>query len=195
MRHKVYRVVTLCVCGFMLFFNSGLCFAQTASQPAIGSQAHPNVGSIAPDFTLQDQDEKQVSLHDFRGKNVVVVFYVFCFSPKANQELSALKAEAEKWDAKAQFLAVSVDTVPVNHAFADTLGLKFPLLSDSEMKVGSLYGAYSPRSRVTAVDYRRAQATWVIDPRGRILATRRGEAALNPMPFFEGLKDGEPSPQ
>jgi cytochrome oxidase Cu insertion factor (SCO1/SenC/PrrC family) len=40
------------------------------------------VGEMAPDFTLKDQTGKQVSLHDFRGKqNVALAFYVFAFSP------------------------------------------------------------------------------------------------------------------
>jgi cytochrome oxidase Cu insertion factor (SCO1/SenC/PrrC family) len=40
------------------------------------------VGDMAPDFTLKDQNGKEVSLHDFRGKqNVAVTFFVFAFSP------------------------------------------------------------------------------------------------------------------
>jgi cytochrome oxidase Cu insertion factor (SCO1/SenC/PrrC family) len=51
--------------------------AETASQPALKYK----VGDLAPDFTLRDQNGRDVSLHDFRGKkNVVLAFYVFAFS-------------------------------------------------------------------------------------------------------------------
>lgn len=188
MGHILYRIATTCACGFVLLFNSGLCFAQKPSQ-AEASQAPPRVGDTAPDFTLQDQDEKQVSLHDFRGKNVVVVFYIFSFSPLASQELSALKREAEKWEGKAQLLAVSVDSIPVNRAFADSLGLNFPLLSDGEMKVGSEYGVYSDkRPGVSQETYKRLLATWLVDPEGKVQVEEKGEGVLNLALLSERLK-------
>lgn len=72
------RKVTLATVVFSLL----MCAAATS---AVGQEATPtptiNVGSTAPDFTLRDQNGKQVSLHDFRGKkNVVLAFYVFAFT-------------------------------------------------------------------------------------------------------------------
>jgi peroxiredoxin Q/BCP len=136
------------------------------------------VGDSAPDFALEDQDGKSVSLHDFKGKNVILAFYVFSFSPDANQELKALNEDAGKLDGKAQVLAVSMDSVPVNHAFAETLGLKFLLLSDRAMKVGKQYGVYSP-SGVTAENYNNSMAAWLIDASGRILSEHKGGGRLN----------------
>jgi cytochrome oxidase Cu insertion factor (SCO1/SenC/PrrC family) len=56
--------------------------AQTAkAPPAPPPEPKVKVGSIAPDFTLLDQNRKEVKLSDFRGKkNVVVAFYVFAFT-------------------------------------------------------------------------------------------------------------------
>ena len=52
-------------------------FAQTAALPAMSLK----VGDVAPDFTLKDQNGKEISLHDYKGqKNVVVAFLVFAFS-------------------------------------------------------------------------------------------------------------------
>jgi cytochrome oxidase Cu insertion factor (SCO1/SenC/PrrC family) len=49
--------------------------ADEAPQPKI------KVGDIAPDFTLEDQNGKKVSLHEFRGKkNVALAFYIFAFT-------------------------------------------------------------------------------------------------------------------
>ena len=58
-----------------------LAVAQPAAQPAPPTPT-VKVGDMAPDFTLKDQNGKQVSLHDFLGKqNVALAFYVFAFSP------------------------------------------------------------------------------------------------------------------
>ena len=52
-----------------------------ADQPASPPQPKVKVGDVAPDFTLTDQNNNKVSLHDFKGKkNVALAFYVFAFT-------------------------------------------------------------------------------------------------------------------
>jgi|ERR1700683_755725 len=191
--HKKTVAISVIALLLLLSLGSTVSFGQGLGHTDSGS-SHLKLGDLAPDFTLHDQDDKLVSLHDFRGKTVVVVFYVFSFSPTANREVAALSRQAEKLDGKVHVLAISVDSVAVNHAFADAVGLRIPLLSDRDMKIGSLYGIYSPHFGMTAAAYKEALANWVIDPSGRIVAEEKGEAALNPTPLLEKFSNVGSSP-
>ena len=101
------------------------------------------VGDIAPDFELEDQNGKKVKLSQYRGKkNVLLAFFPFAFSPVCTNELGDLKEKEEtilKLDT--QILASSVDSTWSEKAFAKQLGVKFPILGDFRKQVATLYGA------------------------------------------------------
>ena len=90
------------------------------------------VGSEAPDFTLKDQNNQQVTLSSFRGeRNVLVVFYPFAFSPICTDELRAVSDDLAAFqNDDVQILAVSVDHPFVLKAWSDAQGYQFPLLAD-----------------------------------------------------------------
>jgi mycoredoxin-dependent peroxiredoxin len=108
------------------------------------------VGAYAPDFELCDQHGTPVRLSDLRGrKNVVLVFYPWAFSGVCTGELADLQAELSALpnDSVAP-LAVSVDSRYAQRAFADTLGLAFPLLADfwPHGGVARAYGVFDESS-------------------------------------------------
>jgi len=77
MRRAIFAIPFVLVLGMVLPASN---LAQQQPQPAI---AHTTlkVGDVAPDFTLQDNNRKQVHLADFRGKkNVILAFYVLAFT-------------------------------------------------------------------------------------------------------------------
>lgn len=90
------------------------------------------VGSEAPDFTLNDYNKQPVTLSSFRGsKAVLLVFYPFAFSGICNGELCQLRDELATYeDENVQVLGVSVDTPFSLKAWANQEGYQFPLLSD-----------------------------------------------------------------
>jgi peroxiredoxin len=90
------------------------------------------VGSEAPDFTLNDYNKQPVQLSSFRGeKPVLLVFYPFAFSGICTGELCQLRDEFADYDNKGvQVLGVSVDTPFSLKAWAEKEGYQFPLLSD-----------------------------------------------------------------
>jgi peroxiredoxin len=105
-------------------------------------------GEPAPDFTLRDQDGEEVSLSDYRGRKVLLVFYPQDFSPVCSDQLSIyqeVKPEIEEQGV--QLLAISVDHVWAHKAFQEKLGIEIPLLADFEPKgkVARAYGAYINR--------------------------------------------------
>jgi peroxiredoxin (alkyl hydroperoxide reductase subunit C) len=100
------------------------------------------VGDLAPDFTLPATLQDTVSLSQYRGRvNVVLVFYPFDWSPVCSLQLPGIQANLPHFrELNAQVLGISVDSRHSHKAFAEHLGLEFPLLSDYDKKVCQAYG-------------------------------------------------------
>jgi peroxiredoxin len=108
-------------------------------------------GATAPDFTLPDQDGKQVSLSDFRGRPVVLVFYPADFSPVCTDQLSVYQEVLPEFEErKVQLLGISVDGAFCHRAFKNHMNLDLPLLADFHPKgeVARRYGVWSEKHGV-----------------------------------------------
>jgi peroxiredoxin (alkyl hydroperoxide reductase subunit C) len=92
----------------------------------------PQVGSEAPDFTLRNQNNEEVTLSEFRGKqNVLVVFYPFAFSGICTGELCAVRDDIGSFqNDDVQVLAISVDHPFTLKAWSQAQNYDFPLLAD-----------------------------------------------------------------
>lgn len=123
------------------------------------------VGGPAPDFTLKDETGEQVSLADFRGRRVVLVFYPMAFSPTCTRELRDLTATAARYEAEnAEVIGISVDSHWTLAAFKREEGLSARLLADFNPKgaVAKLYDAYFEPAGFAG------RCTVVIDGEGRV---------------------------
>jgi len=134
------------------------------------------VGDIAPDFELEDQNGRKVKLSQYRGKkNVLLAFFPFAFSPVCTNELGELKEKEEtilKLDT--QILASSVDSTWSEKAFAKELGIRFPILGDFRKHVATLYGAlYEDKGFAR-------RTIFVIDKQGRVAYKREYEPGTQP---------------
>jgi mycoredoxin-dependent peroxiredoxin len=134
------------------------------------------VGDMAPDFELEDQNGKKVKLSHYRGKkNVLLAFFPFAFSPVCTNELGELKEKEEmilKLDT--QILAASVDSTWSEKAFAKELGVKFPVLGDFKKQVVPLYGAlYEDKGFAK-------RTIFVIDKQGKVAYKREYEPGTEP---------------
>jgi peroxiredoxin len=112
-------------------------------------------GSQAPEFTLPDQDGKQVSLADFRGERVLLVFYPADFSPVCTDQLSIYQEVLGEFEERGmKLLGISVDGAFCHRAFRDHLNLGFPLLADFHPKgeVAKAYGVWSDEYGVSGRD-------------------------------------------
>jgi peroxiredoxin len=103
------------------------------------------VGEQAPDFTLRNQDGEKVSLSDYRGRKVMLVFYPGDFSPVCGDQFSIyqeVKPEIAKKGV--ELIGISVDSFFAHKAFQEKLGFDTTLLSDFEPKgeVARAYGSY-----------------------------------------------------
>ena len=102
-------------------------------------------GTQAPDFTLRDANNAPVSLSDFRGRPVVLVFYPLDWSPTCSDQLSLYQAELPELERfGAQVLGISPDSIYSHGAWAAVRGITFPLLADFEPKgaVAKLYNVW-----------------------------------------------------
>jgi peroxiredoxin/protein-disulfide isomerase len=145
------------------------------SEPA-GSKLLP-VGVEAPNFTLPVTLERAVSLRDFRGKSVILVFYPADWSPVCSDQLALYNQVLPQFQKLgAELLGVSVDGVWCHRAFADARRLRFPLLADFEPKgaVAQAYGVYCREHGVSE------RALFVIDPSGKIAWSYRSPVMVNP---------------
>jgi peroxiredoxin len=103
------------------------------------------VGARAPDFTLSDQDGNEVSLSDFRGRSVLLVFYPMDFSPVCTDQLTLYKPILGDLASKdVTMLGISVDHAFAHKAFQQQLGVDTPLLADFQPrgKVARDYGVF-----------------------------------------------------
>src|SRR5579862_6347773 len=103
------------------------------------------VGQPAPQFTLQDQSQKDVNLADYRGKNVVLVLYPLDFSPLCTDEHACFVHHLNHFEElNAQVLGLSVDSVWTHKAFAEKMGIRYPLLADFHPRgaVAEKFGLY-----------------------------------------------------
>src|SRR5437762_4417097 len=101
-------------------------------------------GSIAPDFTLPNQDREPVTLSKQRGRPVVLAFFPAAFSSVCQKELCTFRDALAKLNKiNAQVYGISVDTFFALKAFGDQQHLNFPLLSDFNKQVIRDYGVYN----------------------------------------------------
>jgi len=125
-----------------------------------------SAGMDAPDFVLKDQTPKDVKLSDFRGKkNVVLVFYPLDWSPVCTNEHACFVNDLKRFEQlDAQVLGISVDSYWSHKAFAEKMGIHYPLLADFQPRgaVGEKYGVYLADKGITG------RAIAVVDKAGKI---------------------------
>jgi mycoredoxin-dependent peroxiredoxin len=123
-----------------------------------------DVGAHAPDFTLKDQNNQEVSLADFRGrKAVLLVFYPTAFTGTCQGELTEVNDNLPEYaNDDVQVLTVSVDTAYSHKVWAEREGFDFPLLADF-WPHGGVAQAYGVFNDVAGFANR---GTFVIDKQG-----------------------------
>jgi thioredoxin-dependent peroxiredoxin len=125
----------------------------------------PAVGTEAPDFTLNSQDGKPVSLHDFRGKWVVLYFYPKDMTPGCTIEAHNFQRDLAKYEAKnAVILGVSVQDEKSHQEFCAKESLNFKLLADTKQSVSEKYDSLTNYGVMKLS----ARHTFLIDPSGKV---------------------------
>lgn len=123
------------------------------------------VGDKAPDFTLRTAQGEKFSLSTYGGKqNVVLAFFPYAFSGTCSRQMPAYEAQLERFQQQDTIVVgISMDSDYVLKAWADQMGISYPLLSDfyPQGQVADLYGVRHPRGMAE-------RALFIIDKAGRI---------------------------
>ena len=127
------------------------------------------VGTKAPDFTLQDQHGSLVSLSDFQGKKVVLYFYPKDNTPGCTRQAVAFAANYESFkSADAVVIGISKDSVASHLKFAEKYDLPFVLLSDPDHAVIEAYGAWQEKKNYGKVSMGVVRSTYLMNEEGII---------------------------
>jgi peroxiredoxin Q/BCP len=132
------------------------------------------VGDQAPEFSLPDQDGREVRLSDLRGQTVVLYFYPKAETPGCTTQACGVRDHRSQYAvAGATVLAVSPDPVAKLKRFDERHNLGFALLSDSDHAVANSYGVWVKKSMYGRSYLGNERSTFVIAPDGRVAGVLR----------------------
>ena len=124
-------------------------------------------GEKAPNFTLKSDDDKEVSLNDFRGKKVVLYFYPKDGTPGCTNEAKDFRDNVKEFEQEnTVIVGVSKDSVESHQKFKKKHNLPFTLLSDPEGSVLDLYGVWKEKSLYGRTFMGTERTTFLIDEKG-----------------------------
>ncbi len=148
-------------------------------------------GDEPPPFTLTDADGHEVSLHDFKGRHVVLYFYPEDDTPGCTKEACGFR---DAWDdlqaRNVAVLGVSADDAASHQRFAAKYRLPFTLLSDPERKVMRAYGAYGEKTMYGRKVIGVIRSTVWLGPDGRVRRhwAKVANAAEHPAKVLKALR-------
>jgi len=153
-----------------------------------------NIGNKAPEFTLKSKNQtgeiKDVSLNDFKGKNLVILFYPLSYTGVCTNEMCSVSEGFEFYtNLNADVVGISVDSIFTQEAWAKQNGIKIALLSDFNKEVSKNYGTLYPDGGfVLGMNGVSKRAAFIVDKEGVIKYSEVLEDA-GQLPNFEKIKE------
>ena len=146
------------------------------------------IGEKAPNFKLRATDKSEVSLEDYRGKNVVLLFFPLAFTGVCTDELCSMRDNIGTYEGlDAQVLALSVDSLFTLEQFKNQQKYNFPLLSDFNKTVSRAYGSLY-EDFVLDMKGVSKRSAFVIDKEGMVKYAEVLEDA-GALPNFDAVKE------
>jgi len=129
----------------------------------------PEVNSLAPDFTLPDQDGVERSLSEYRGQWVLLYFYPKDDTVGCTKEACSIRDVFPKFESlNIAVLGVSTDSAESHKRFTEKYKLPFTLLSDAHKKAVNLYGVWGEKNFMGRESEGTIRSSFLIDPTGTI---------------------------
>jgi len=148
-----------------------------------------STGSKAPDFSLVADNKETVNLSDYRGKNVVVLFFPLAFTGVCTTELCTMRDDIANYaNMNAEIVGVSVDSPFVLEQYKAAQNLNFPLLSDFNKDASKAYDSLYDEFPAFGMKGVSKRSAFVIDKEGVV---RYEEICASPgdLPNFEAIKE------
>lgn len=144
-------------------------------------------GDTAPNFTLYSSDKKEVNLSDYKGKNVLILFFPLAFTGVCTTELCSIRDGIGFYnDIDATVLGISVDSLFTLEKFKAEQELNFDLLSDFNKTASQAYGSYY-EDFVLGMKGVSKRSAFVVDKEGVIQYTEVLDSAGD-LPNFEAIQ-------
>ncbi|GAA4009453.1 peroxiredoxin [Deinococcus rubellus] len=153
------------------------------------SPTAPQVGDLAPDFTLPSTGGEPVTLSSYRGhKNVVLVFYPLDFSPVCSMQLPEYSGRQDDFaEVDAVVLGINRDSLHTHKAWAAEYGIEVPLLADMKLDVARSYGVEIEDRAISG------RAVFLIDKAGklrfRFVEEKAGDYTLRPGEVLKKIRE------
>ncbi len=146
-------------------------------------------GTMAPDFSLPDQNGDIRSLSDYRGQKVILYFYPKDMTAGCTKQACGFAELYPHFrDKGAAVLGVSRDSVASHKKFEEKYGLPFTLLSDPELAAIQAYDVWQEKKNYGKVSMGVVRTTYLIDENGVIVsALGKVKAAENPAQMLDAL--------
>ena len=146
-------------------------------------------GIKAPEFTLPDQNGEMHSLTDYRGKKVILYFYPKDNTPGCTKQACGYSERSQQFEEKEiVVIGISKDSVASHKRFEEKQGLKFTILSDTELEAIKAYDVWKEKKNYGKVSMGVVRTTYVIDEEGMIVyANDKVKAADDPEKMLEYL--------
>jgi peroxiredoxin len=144
------------------------------------------VGQLAPEFSLYNTEKNKVSISDFKGKNVLLLFFPQSFTGVCTKELCSVRDDINRYNqANAVVLGISVDSIFTQIRFREDQNLNFQLLSDFNKEVSNAYHAIY-EDWIFDMKGVSKRSAFVIDKEGKVAYA---EVLENPgdLPNFEAI--------
>lgn len=148
------------------------------------------VGTKAPDFTLCDQNGREVKLSDYQGKKVILYFYPKDNTPGCTKQACGYSESIEDFhDANCEVIGISKDTVASHKRFEEKQNLKITILADPELDVIRQYDVYHEKNMYGKKVMGVVRTTYLINEEGMIVfAKEKVKAATNAADMLELIK-------
>ncbi|WP_343668174.1 redoxin domain-containing protein [Chitinophaga sp.] len=145
------------------------------------------IGTKAPAFSLYDTEKNKVNLEDFKGQNLVILFFPLAFTSVCTAELCSVRDSLATYNSlNTAVVGISVDTPFTLGKFKAEQHLNFPLLSDFNKEASQAYGAYYD-TFVLDLKGVSKRAAFVVDKEGIVKYAQVLESAGD-LPDFEAIK-------
>jgi len=145
-------------------------------------------GDKAPDFSLFSTEKKEVKLEDYRGKNLVILFFPLAFTGVCTTELCSIRDNYSKYESlNAEVIGISIDSVFVLDRYKQAENYNFTLLSDFNKDVSRSYGVLYD-TFVFGMKGVSKRSVFVIDSEGTIKHTEVLEDA-GQLPDFQSIEE------
>jgi len=126
-------------------------------------------GQIAPKFEAVDANGNKVKSSDFKGKKHVIYFYPKDFTPGCTTEADEFSKDYSKFQKQGiEVIGISPDDVDSHKKFCEKMGIKFPLLADTDKEISQKFGVWGKKNFMGREYMGVMRSTFLVNEKGKI---------------------------